>query len=115
MAASVAMNDLFRAAGAISFIISSDDTDERGAVPTTCRPVIEPQPPRSPAAIHPLIVTLGLGRTVQGAVLLWTAGFPAGDAPDFVTQYVSIGGHARPLPLPAPWLIPFFAHVRATI
>ncbi len=58
-------------------------------------------------AIHPLIVTLGVGTTVQGAVLLWTAGFPTGSAPESVTQYVSIGGHAGPLPVP--WLIPFFA------
>jgi len=32
--------------------------------------------------IHPLIVTLGIGTAVQGAVLLWTAGFPTGSAPD---------------------------------
>jgi ribose transport system permease protein len=62
-------------------------------------------------AIHPLIVTLGVGTTVQGAVLLWTAGFPAGSAPDFVTQFVSIGGHAGPLP--TPWLVPFFAALLA--
>jgi ribose transport system permease protein len=60
----------------------------------------------SALAIHPLIVTLGVGTAVQGAVLLWTAGFPAGSAPDAVTQFVSIGGHAGPLPVP--WLIPSF-------
>ena len=60
----------------------------------------------STLAIHPLIVTLGVGTAVQGAVLLWTAGFPAGSAPDSVTQFVSIGGHAGPLPVP--WLIPSF-------
>lgn len=58
-------------------------------------------------AIHPLIVTLGIGTAVQGAVLLWTAGFPSGSAPDAVTQFVSIGGHAGPLPVP--WLVPGFA------
>ncbi len=57
-------------------------------------------------AIHPLIVTLGVGTAVQGAVLLWTAGFPTGSAPEAVTQFVSIGGHAWFLPVP--WLIPFF-------
>ncbi len=57
-------------------------------------------------AIHPLIVTLGIGTAVQGAVLLWTAGFPSGSAPDAVTQFVSIGGHAGPLPVP--WLVPAF-------
>ena len=30
----------------------------------------------STLAIHPLIVTLGVGTAIQGAVLLWTAGFP---------------------------------------
>lgn len=60
-------------------------------------------------AIHPLIVTLGIGTAVQGAVLLWTAGFPSGSAPDAVTQFVSIGGHAGPLPVP--WLVPGFAAV----
>ena len=58
-------------------------------------------------AIHPLIVTLGTGTAVQGAVLLWTAGFPSGAAPDGVTQFVSIGGTAGPLPVP--WLVPCFA------
>ena len=57
--------------------------------------------------IHPLIVTLGIGTAVQGAVLLWTAGFPTGSAPDAVTRFVSIGGSAGPLPVP--WLIPAFA------
>lgn len=57
--------------------------------------------------IHPLIVTLGLGTTVQGAVLLWTGGFPAGSAPQALTDFVSIGGKAGPLPVP--WLVPCFA------
>jgi ribose transport system permease protein len=60
-------------------------------------------------AIHPLIVTLGIGTAVQGAVLLWTAGFPSGAAPDAVANFVSIGGHAGPLPVP--WLVPAFAVV----
>ena len=67
----------------------------------------------STLAIHPLIVTLGVGTTVQGAVLLWTAGFPAGSAPAFVTQFVSIGGQAGPLP--APWLVPFFVALLAVM
>ena len=62
-------------------------------------------------AIHPLIVTLGVGTSVQGAVLLWTAGFPAGSAPEAVTRFVSIGGHAGPLPVP--WLVPSFLVVLA--
>ena len=54
--------------------------------------------------IHPLIVTLGIGTVVQGAVLLWTAGFPSGSAPQAVSSFVSIGGSAGPLPVP--WLVP---------
>jgi ribose transport system permease protein len=63
--------------------------------------------------IHPLIVTLGVGTAVQGAVLLWTAGFPTGSAPAAVTQFVSIGGHAGPLPVP--WLIPAFVVLAGAI
>jgi ribose transport system permease protein len=54
--------------------------------------------------IHPLIVTLGTGMVVQGAVLLWTAGFPSGSAPQTISDFVSIGGSAGPLPLP--WVVP---------
>ena len=67
----------------------------------------------STLAIHPLIVTLGVGTAIQGAVLLWTAGFPAGSAPETVTKFVSIGGHAAPLPVP--WLVPSFLVVIAII
>ena len=67
----------------------------------------------STLAIHPLIVTLGVGTAIQGAVLLWTAGFPAGSAPETVTKFVSIGGHAGPLPVP--WLVPSFLVVIAII
>lgn len=54
--------------------------------------------------VHPLILTLGVGTAVQGAVLLWTAGFPAGSAPDALTNFVSIGAEAWILPVP--WLVP---------
>lgn len=67
----------------------------------------------STLAIHPLIVTLGVGTAIQGAVLLWTAGFPSGSAPQAVTDFVSIGGHAGPLPVP--WLIPFFVVLVALV
>ena len=63
--------------------------------------------------IHPLIVTLGIGTIVQGAVLLWTAGFPSGSAPDAVSDFVSIGGSAGPLPVP--WLVPCFAVLAAAV
>jgi ribose transport system permease protein len=51
-------------------------------------------------AVHPLILTLGSGTAVQGAVLLWTAGFPSGSAPQAVTDFVSIGGTLWSLPVP---------------
>ena len=54
--------------------------------------------------VHPLILTLGVGTAVQGAVLLWTAGFPSGAAPDGLTSFVSIGAEAWILPFP--WLVP---------
>lgn len=57
--------------------------------------------------IHPLIVTLGIGTIVQGAVLLWTGGFPSGSAPQAVSDFVSIGGTVGFLPVP--WLVPVFA------
>lgn len=50
--------------------------------------------------IHPLIVTLGVGTVVQGAVLLWTAGFPSGRAPQYITDIVSLGAKTGPLPVP---------------
>ncbi|MER8612188.1 ABC transporter permease [Mesorhizobium sp. M0435] len=57
--------------------------------------------------IHPLIVTLGVGMIVQGAVLLWTGGFPSGSAPQVVSAFVSIGGSVGPLPVPG--LVPCVA------
>jgi len=54
--------------------------------------------------IHPLIVTLGVGTIVQAAVQLWTSGLPTGSAPDFVNQFVSLGGNVGPVPVP--WLVP---------
>lgn len=63
--------------------------------------------------IHPLIVTLGVGTIVQGAVLLWTAGFPSGSAPPSVSEFVSIGGSAAGLPVP--WLVPSFVVLIAAV
>ena len=54
--------------------------------------------------VHPLILTLGVGTAVQGAVLLWTAGFPTGSAPEGLTEFVSIGAQAWFLPVP--WVVP---------
>ena len=64
-------------------------------------------------AIHPLIVTLGTGTALQGAVQLWTAGFPTGAAPSYVTKFVSIGGTIGPIPVP--WLIPAFVVLAALV
>ncbi len=50
--------------------------------------------------IHPLIVTLGVGTVIQGAVLLWTKGFPSGSAPTYITGMVSLGAKTGPLPFP---------------
>ncbi|WP_027055939.1 ABC transporter permease [Mesorhizobium erdmanii] len=63
--------------------------------------------------IQPLIVTLGIGMVVQGLVLLWTAGFPSGSAPQAVSSFVSIGGSAGPLPVP--WLVPSLVVVAAIV
>jgi ribose transport system permease protein len=50
--------------------------------------------------IHPLILTLGVGFIIEGAILLWTKGFPTGSAPKSVTQFVSIGSTLGPFPFP---------------
>ncbi|QKV19086.1 ABC transporter permease [Oricola thermophila] len=50
--------------------------------------------------VHPLIVTLGVGTVVLGAVQQWTGGFPSGTAPQFISEFVSIGGSLGPLPFP---------------
>jgi len=63
--------------------------------------------------IQPLIVTLGIGMVVQGLVLLWTAGFPSGSAPQAVSGFVSIGGSAGPLPVP--WLVPSLVVLAALV
>jgi len=63
--------------------------------------------------IHPLIVTLGIGMIVQGAVLLWTGGFPSGSAPQAVSSFVSIGGSVGPLPVPL--LVPCLVVLTALI
>ena len=63
--------------------------------------------------LHPLIVTLGVGTTVQGVVLLWTGGLPTGSAPDYLSEFVSIGGHVGPIPVP--WVVPAFIVLAAVV
>jgi ribose transport system permease protein len=50
--------------------------------------------------VHPLIITLGIGTAAAAAALWWTAGFPSGRAPDWVTGFVSIGATTGPIPVP---------------
>lgn len=50
--------------------------------------------------VHPLIVTLGIGTLSLAAVNWWTAGFPSGAAPDWITSFVSIGATTGPIPVP---------------
>ena len=56
-------------------------------------------------AIHPLIVTLGVGTVVLAMAQLWTGGLPSGSAPEFVNRFVSLGGSIGPIPVP--WIVPF--------
>lgn len=51
-------------------------------------------------SVHPLIVTLGIGTASLAAVNWWTAGFPSGAAPDWITGFVSIGATTGPIPVP---------------
>lgn len=54
--------------------------------------------------VHPLIITLGTGTALLGAVLLWTRGYPTGSAPEYINDFVSIGQSIGPFPFP--WLVP---------
>jgi ribose transport system permease protein len=49
--------------------------------------------------IHPLIVTLGVGYLVQGAVQIWTGGTPSGTAPDWMGNVISPGVTTGPIPV----------------
>lgn len=50
--------------------------------------------------VHPLIVTLGTGTFVLGAIQVWNRGMTAGSAPAWVSRVVSPGGSFGPLPVP---------------
>jgi ribose transport system permease protein len=50
--------------------------------------------------IHPLIVTLGVGFVVQGAVQIWTGGQPSGLAPNWLTNAIIPGRNTGPIPFP---------------
>ncbi len=51
--------------------------------------------------VHPLIVTLGTGFALQGAVLVWNGGLSTGTSPGWLTDFVSSGGTTGPIPLPS--------------
>lgn len=58
--------------------------------------------------VHPLIVTLGTGLIVSGAVLVWSNGAITGTVPEWLVTTVSPVGRTGPLPVPAVvllWLV----------
>ncbi|MFN8520065.1 MAG: ABC transporter permease [Chloroflexota bacterium] len=64
-------------------------------------------------SVHPLIVTLGIGTASLAAVNWWTAGFPSGSAPDWITGFVSIGATTGPIPVPP--IVLFWAVITAAL
>jgi ribose transport system permease protein len=57
---------------------------------------------------HPLVITLGMGFVVQGAVLVWNGGLATGSSPGWLTSFVSSGSDTGPIPVPPVvvfWLI----------
>ncbi len=50
--------------------------------------------------MHPLIITLGVGTAALAAVLWWTAGFPSGSTPKWITGVISMAASTGPIPLP---------------
>jgi ribose transport system permease protein len=58
--------------------------------------------------VHPLLVTLGTGTALLGAIQLWTNGLPTGGGPEWLTSFVAIGSSTGPIPI-APvvifWLV----------
>lgn len=50
--------------------------------------------------VHPLVVTLGVGFTVQGAVQIWTRGNVDGGAPQWLAELVRVDRETLGLPIP---------------
>jgi ribose transport system permease protein len=50
--------------------------------------------------INPLIVTLGAGAVITGAILVWTGGQPTGRAPAWLNAFVAPSGTTFGLPVP---------------
>jgi ribose transport system permease protein len=55
--------------------------------------------------IHPLVITLGVGSVVTGAVLVATKGNTGGTVPEFITSAVSPVGETFGVPVPASLLL----------
>jgi ribose transport system permease protein len=53
----------------------------------------------SSSGVHPLLVTLGSGTALLGAVQWWTGGLPTGGVPDAMKSFVSISATTGPIPL----------------
>lgn len=49
--------------------------------------------------VHPLLITLGSGTALLGAVQWWTGGLPTGGVPDGMKSFVSISATTGPVPL----------------
>lgn len=49
--------------------------------------------------VHPLLITFGFGTALLGLVQFWTGGLPAGDVPDWLSSFVSIGSQLGPIPV----------------
>jgi len=64
--------------------------------------------------INPLIVTLGAGSVITGAILVWTGGQPTGRAPGWLNAFVAPSGTTFGLPVP-PILVLWAAFAVAVI
>lgn len=51
-------------------------------------------------ALNPLIITLGMGSVIMGAILVWTGGQPTGAAPRWLNAFVAPSGRTFGLPIP---------------
>ncbi|MCU1406055.1 MAG: transporter permease [Glaciihabitans sp.] len=49
--------------------------------------------------VHPLLVTLGMGTALLGAIQWWTNGLPTGGGPAWLTSFVAIGATTGPIPV----------------
>jgi len=54
----------------------------------------------SALAINPLILTLGVGSVITGAILVWTGGQPTGHAPRWLNAFVAPSGTTFGIPIP---------------